>query len=132
MALPMVLLETAGVEPAAVIGDAKQYTAGVALHRERHAPSPGVLGGIAHQLLSHPVDEVADARTAVELAHRDLDIHTTVGERGQQLAEGPGQAIAGDVAAGEGTHQRAQLGGHRVQVVGHPVQADRHRGQPLR
>jgi hypothetical protein len=60
-----------------------------------------VLGGIAHQLLSHPVDEAADARTAVELAHRDLDIHTAVGERGQQLAEGPGQAIAVDVA-GEG------------------------------
>ena len=128
----MVLLETATVEPAAVVDDAKQYAAGVAFHRERHAPSLRVLGGIAHQLLSHPVDETADARTAVELAHRDLDIHTTVGERGQQLAEGSGQAIAVDVAADEGTHQRAQFGGRRPQVVSHPVQADRHRGQPLR
>jgi hypothetical protein len=79
----MELLETTRVEATAVVGDAKQGAAGSALHRERHPPSPGVFDGIAHQLLSHPVDEAADARIAVELAHRDLDMHTTVGERGQ-------------------------------------------------
>jgi hypothetical protein len=105
----MELLETTRVEATAVVGDAKQGAAGSALHRERHPPSPRVFGCIAHQLQSHPVDEAADARIAVELAHRDLDIHTAVGEWRQQLAEGPGQAIAVDVTPNEVAHQRTQL-----------------------
>ena len=100
VSLAPVSLESGEVESAAVVGDAEGYPIGVTLDGERYPASPGVLGGIAHQFLSHPVDEAARTGVAVEFAHRDLHVHAAIGERGEQLAEGAGKAIALDLTAG--------------------------------